>query len=311
MPLIQVEKSISNLSDKFLVNPFYIIRKPARAWQDRKKYWIDMGIASEEGRDVGWRNALPANLSGARGYNTDNAQPLSIFDPVLCEIVYTWFSAPGEHIFDPFAGGSVRGVMAGLLGRNYTGIDLSSKQIIYNRKQDETLRSRYPDMGEVDWIIGDSEYEVDKLEPIYDMLFTCPPYYNLEQYTYDPRDLSRQETYDAFLNKYSTIIYKSCEKLKDNSFAAIVVGEVRSDSGEYYGLVPDTISIFKQAGLKYYNEIILEDNIGTLPVRGPKYFKQSRKIGKQHQNLLVFYKGDFGKIRDKCERYNQLNNFGD
>ena len=79
----------------------------------------------------------------------------------------------------------------------------------------------------------------------------------------------------------------------DEGFICIVVGEVRNPAtGAYYGLVPDTINIFRQAGVAYYNEIIIEDPIGSLPVRGIKYFKQSRKIGKHHQNLLVFYKGD-------------------
>jgi hypothetical protein len=31
---------------------------------------------------------------------------------VLCEIAYRWFSPPGGLILDPFAGGSVRGIVA-------------------------------------------------------------------------------------------------------------------------------------------------------------------------------------------------------
>ena len=36
----------------------------------------------------------------------------SVFDPVLCEVAYRWFSPPGGHVLDPFAGGSVRGILA-------------------------------------------------------------------------------------------------------------------------------------------------------------------------------------------------------
>ncbi len=36
----------------------------------------------------------------------------SIFDPVLCELAYRWFCPPGGLILDPFAGGSVRGIVA-------------------------------------------------------------------------------------------------------------------------------------------------------------------------------------------------------
>ena len=33
----------------------------------------------------------------------------SIFDPVVCELAYTWFAPVGGVVLDPFAGGSVRG----------------------------------------------------------------------------------------------------------------------------------------------------------------------------------------------------------
>ena len=316
MPLIKTEKKIrepESLADKFIVNPFSVLRKTTGVWQDRKHYWVNMGIASNEGRDTRRYNAMPTNIGGAKYYNTEDTESISIFDPVLCELVYKWFSAEGEHILDPFAGGSVRGIVASILGRKYTGIDLSQKQVIANQEQYRQVRNLYADMADATWITSDSEYALDSIEEgTFDMLFTCPPYYNLEQYTKDPRDLSRQDTYEGFLNKYSTIISKACLTLKPDSFAVIVVGEIRNPAtGEYNGLVPDTIYAFKQAGLKYYNEIILEDSIGSLPLRGPKYFKQSRKIGKMHQNVLVFYKGDLSNIRTKCDAYNISNDFGE
>ena len=58
----------------------------------------------------------------------------SIFDPVLCELAYRWFTPPAAHILDPFAGGSVRGIVAAKLGRRYTGIDLRAEQIAGSRE---------------------------------------------------------------------------------------------------------------------------------------------------------------------------------
>lgn len=45
----------------------------------------------------------------------------SIFDPVLCELVYRWFSPESGTVLDPFAGGSVRGIVASKLGGNTLG----------------------------------------------------------------------------------------------------------------------------------------------------------------------------------------------
>lgn len=54
------------------------------------------------------------------GKNLSAGSGTSIFDPVLCELAYRWFCPPGGSILDPFAGGSVRGIVAGILGREYT-----------------------------------------------------------------------------------------------------------------------------------------------------------------------------------------------
>jgi hypothetical protein len=84
-----------------------------------------------------------------------------------------------------------------------------------------------------------------------------------------------------------------------------VVSEVRAyahdiSNSHYLGLVPDTIKIMQdKCNLSYYNEIILMNNIGSLPVRAPKFFDRTRKIGRHHQNVLVFYKGDLSHIEEK------------
>ena len=278
------KKCISNSTDEFIVNPFSILRKVTGPWRDRKEQWNSLSFNGIVGRNTKRYNAMPTNIGGAQSQSEDYVESISSFDPVLCEIVYQWFSKKDDKIIDPFAGGSVRGITASILGRNYTGIDLSTRQVLANQTQYYETDGR---VGIAEWIIGDSEYALDQIEDgTYQMMFTCPPYYNLEQYTHDQRDLSKQKTYMAFLEKYTTILQKAVAKVNEG-FICIVVGEVRDPAtGAYYGLVPDTINIIRQTGAYYYNEIIIEDPIGSLPIRGIKYFKQSRKIGKHHQNLL-------------------------
>ena len=64
---------------------------------------------------------LRGEMPNYDGANRDEATGTSIFDPVLCEIAYRWFSPVGGLILDPFAGGSVRGIVASKLGRQYIG----------------------------------------------------------------------------------------------------------------------------------------------------------------------------------------------
>ena len=131
------------------------------------------------------------------------------------------------------------------------------------------------------------------------MIFSCPPYADLEVYSDDPKDLSTLD-YDDFVVSYKEIIAKSCSLLKPDSFACFVVGDVRDKKGNYYNFVGDTIQAFVDAGLSYYNEAILVTPVGTLPLRAGRTFAATRKLGKTHQNVLVFLKGDAKKAVKRC-----------
>lgn len=122
------------LQDRFLAPPFSVLDARQGYWQERKRYWIGMGIRSELGREAEAMNMQPALQRGTSG--------TSIFDPVICELAYRWFCPPGGHVLDPFAGGSVRGVVAGLLGYQYTGIDLRKEQVEANREQWREISAR-------------------------------------------------------------------------------------------------------------------------------------------------------------------------
>ena len=79
-----------------------------------------------------------------------------------------------------------------------------------------------------------------------------------------------------------------------------VVSDVRDkETTEYYGLVADTIKACQKAGFKFYNEIILYNDTGNLAIVSGDYLERARKVGRQHQNVLVFYKGDTRHIKDK------------
>ena len=241
------------------------------------------------------RKNLAASPRRDAGTGTENiATGTSIFDPVLCELVYRWFCPKAGKILDPFAGGSVRGIVAGYLGYSYTGIELRQEQVTENQTQsDSILKDSKPT-----YMVGDS-YNIKDLAPDkYDLIFSCPPYYNLECYSDLPGELSALPTYDEFLTKYKSIISSCVSMLKDNRFACFCVGDIRDKEGFYHNFVSDTISAFIDAGTKLYNEAILITSVGSLPIRVIRQFSGYRKLGKTHQNVLIFYKGDIKKIKE-------------
>lgn len=215
----------------------------------------------------------------------------SIFDPVLCEILYNWYSPKGGTVFDPFAGGSVRGVVAEMLGRHYIGIDLSENQVDANQINADMLG-----VCPVWWC--DDSRNADKYiaDETADFVFTCPPYHNLEKYSNHPLDLSNMN-YSDFSEAYKEIIDISCRKLKENRFAVFVVGDIRDSKGAYRDFLGLTKESFFKNGLCLYNESILLNQYGTAPMRAGLIFESKRKMVKVHQNVLMFYKGDPKKIK--------------
>ena len=220
----------------------------------------------------------------------------SIFDPVLCELSYKWFSKQGAVVLDPFAGGSVRGIVAAAMGRAYTGLELRKEQVEANRTQAAEILPNLPatdvPVGTAEWIVGDSNQTLDSIDIKADLVFSCPPYADLEVYSDDPADISNMP-YPDFLDTYRSIIRKTVAHLNDDRFIVWVIGEVRDKkTGHYRGFVSDTIQAFEDAGCHYYNEAILVGPVGSMAIRVGRQFNSGRKLGKLHQNVLVFVKGD-------------------
>ena len=264
---------------------------------DRKKgYGAEKTNTKFDGKTQKALGCYMAGGGAINKYGTKQVTGTSIFDPVLTELMYNWFCPKEGHILDPFAGGSVRGIVAGTLNRDYTGIDLSKNQIKANQIQAEKIQPE----KKPTWIAGESFNVMAKQlsKEKFDFILTCPPYHDLELYSEDPDDLSNM-SYSDFVIAYSKIIKRAVYLLKENRFACFVVGEVRAKDGSYKGFVVDTVAVCIRAGLSYYNEAILITAVGSLPIRIVKQFKSGRKLGKTHQNILIFYKGDVSKIKNK------------
>lgn len=313
-----------SLAERFVVPPTSILNARSGEWLARKEAWLQIGISSEIGRKKNL-TFTTASISDSNFYNKKKEKEIelgrklstkeftekyyelgdskdngtSIFDPVLCELCYKWFSFEGAKIIDPFAGGSVRGIVAALTGRHYTGIDLRKEQIEANVEQWNNIRLSYKNAKNPIWINGDSSETIPTLTDKYDLVFSCPPYADLEVYSDDPADLSNMQ-YDDFLKAYRNIIKQAADCLKDDRFAIFVVGEVRDKKGNYRDFVGDTVQAFRDAGLNYYNEGILVTPLSGARFRIGKMFTSGRKLCKTHQNILVFVKGNSKKAASNC-----------
>lgn len=279
------------LRDKFIEPPFSVLDTKTGNWQNRKRAWKRIGIKSEVGRkdDMTYKGAVKSfdyYRQKEGKVKESKEQGTSIFDPALCEILYHWFCPENGEILDPFAGGSVRGIVANYLGYKYTGIDIRQEQIDSNREQGLDILDVN---NQPNWYVGDSNEVLNGFNKEFDFVFSCPPYADLEVYSDLKGDISNMP-YEKFIKAYEEIIAKSCNLLKRGGYVCFVVGEVRNKQGNYIGFVPDTIKAFEKAGVNYYNEGILLNPVASASMRADKQFSAGKKLVKIHQNVLVFKK---------------------
>jgi hypothetical protein len=280
------------LVDDFIEPPFSVLDARSDRWQEHKRRWLAFGINSDLGRagalTYGRFDQAYVSEPARERYGEGST---STFDPVLAELMYRWYAPRGGEVLDPFAGGSVRGIVAAKLGLSYLGIELRAEQVEANRAQGAAILGA--DITAA-WVHGDSLTTLrglDGVPPDNDFILTSPPYGSLEIYSDDPRDLSMMRA-DEFEEAYYEILWLAGERLREDRFAVIVVGNVRDRSGHLRDLVGLTRMAMYEAGGALYNECVLVTPVGTAAIRARKQFENSRKAVTVHQSVLCFVKGD-------------------
>jgi hypothetical protein len=171
------ETAKRKLSEKFIVPPFSILDTRQGYWQERKRFWRELINDNGESRfeSMGYFNPEYKEKNNLQTGFKSIGQSVSLLDPVLSEIINNWFGLPNSKTFDCFAGDSVFGYVSSYLGNQFTGIELRKEQADLNNKRIKGFNSKY--------ICDDGQNVLKHIEKnSQDLLFSCPPYFNLEVY---------------------------------------------------------------------------------------------------------------------------------
>ena len=263
-----------------------------KRYRDRKDEWKGIGLDGSVGRTNKIIDFGPSHYKDGSddGYT-------SKFDPVLMEHVFKWFCPDGGTILDPLCGGPTAGVVAGMLGYRFNGIDLRSEQIEANEDQ---VNSIFSEGGmKPQYHCGDCLEVMDGLTDTFDLVVSSPPYYDLAKYNDSPDNLCNKASYEEFTEGLGKIIRKSAGMLKMGGFMCLLMGDVRDKDGHYRGLVSDTIRMAQSAGLDLFNEMIVVQPYASAPMRAATYIKRY-KVPRVHLHLLVF--GKMVEVSEKMKR---------
>ena len=282
-------KANNRLCERFGEPPFTLLDARSRRWMDRKRVWHNrIGDTGQTREGRLWAKAGRIDPVSQTIRSTGTGGGSSLLDPVLAELVFRWFAPAGGLIVDPCAGDTVGGWVAGALGHKFTGIELRADQAAINQQRVDAAG-----FAACRYVCGDGRRLLDHVpEGSADLVFSCPPYWDLERYSDDPADLSTAPTYEAFLAGLGEILAAAFAALKANRFAAIVIGDVRPRrAGPLVGLPSDMVFIARRHGLRLWNHSVLATPVGTVPLRAARPMLAGRRLATVHQHLLVFLKG--------------------
>lgn len=226
----------------------------------------------------------------------------SVLDPVACEVIIRFFMPKnGKRIYNPFGGGVQFGFVAGLYGYEYVASEIRQNQCDANN-------AICQDFNSVKWVKSDSS--TYKPEGKFDLMFSCPPYYKVEEYLdYDGKapegELNSIPTYGKFRDVLFSGYKKALESLNDNCFFVVMTGDSRDKNGAYHGCEAEHELYFRDQGLHIYNKVIYLECEFTRLAQA-KVTLNTRKFPKREQKILVFYKGDISKIGELYPKVGRL-----
>jgi len=227
---------------------------------------------------------------------------VSVLDPTACEVILKFFMPKeGRRVYNPFGGGVQFGFVTGWNDYEYISSEIRQNQCDANN-------AICSDMKNVKWILSDSSKY--KPEGKFDLVFTCPPYYKVEEYLdYDGNspegELNSIASYEQFRDTLFEGYKNAIDVLNDNCFFVVMTGDSRDKNGAYYGCEAEHELFFKQQGLHIYNRIDYLECEFTRLAQAKKTLN-TRKFPKRVQKILVFYKGDIKKIQELYQPIGRL-----
>jgi DNA modification methylase len=222
-----------------------------------------------------------AKIKNFRAVRGDN---YSEFNPTTAKKIIKFWSKEGDTILDPFAG-RTRAEIASTMGRNYIGFEISKKA--YTCINESLNKPRLEDSKAECKIFNTDCLNISEhLKKDVDLIFTCPPYFNIEKYESCKGQLSDINNYTEFLGELEIRLSVATTFLKKDCYVCIVVGDWRN--GNLISFHKDVMNILQKLGLLFWDCIILETVTRDIAAKRVGQFLPRKYLAKTHEYLLVF-----------------------
>lgn len=297
------------LLQQFGVVPLSILRL-TRGLQSKQTFHFAKELAKSTGRGKraekkggAFYTDRALRISGG-GSRTGDGRALSVMAPELVDFFIRYYSQPGHVYLDPFAGQGVRMQVAAARGLHYVATDLSREFVEYcwsvqSKIDVTTVRAEIDDLGV---LLAQRANDVlscvvhqDARDPYFvpdacgDFGFTSPPYWDIEYYGDDPKQLGTGKSYETFLDGIEDVALAWLPKFKSGAYFVVNINDFRKKD-KFYMYHADLKSAFCDAGWVMHDLWIVEGLIGGLPKIFAASSNKNRIAPKVHEYALVFRK---------------------
>ncbi len=212
----------------------------------------------------------------------------SVFNPAVAQwILNLWAPPLPANVYDPFGGGGTRAIMAAASGYEYVGVEIRGDEVeaVYERLEGAGVTAT---ILEADSRLARRHFTAGWA----DFVYTCPPYYDLEQYGGPEGDLSMADDYDTFLAGIADVVENQAHIQKPGTLAVWVVGLHRNRNGTLLPLHHDIATIHTNTGYHYHEEVVLAQRNNGAIQRVGNFDKGNRRLIRIHEYVQVFRRAD-------------------
>jgi hypothetical protein len=245
-------------------------------------------FVTEEGKQTARERRDLGVFGGILAASGTNKSALSVMPAELVEFVLRYYSTPGETYLDPFIGQGVQAQTAGLLGWNYIGTDVCGEFVEFTRQSVSKLVARsaittsvvvhHADARDIATLVDDDSCDVS---------FTSPPYWDVEFYDDDPRQLGTGHSYAEFIESMRDVYAAMLPKFRSGAFVVVNINDIRR-GGVFYPYHSDLAAAISSVGYIMHDIWIIDGLVGGLPRAFGVDFNLKRIAPKTHEYLLVF-----------------------
>ena len=199
------------------------------------------------------------------------------------EYIVRTYMRSGDTFLEVCAGWFTFSTAAALWGYSGEGVDIWDTSLTFGRKQRAMLP---PEAGTFKVVEADAR-SLPYSDGSFDFIYCNPPFYQLETYSNDQRDLSADQTIEGWLGRSGDMMEEMARVAADDALIVTVMADFRQD-GSLVPLHSLWIAEAERRGLVLHDIVV--QHLISQQLRIWRHSYDARRTAKAHEYVITFKK---------------------